>query len=147
VALAVVGGFTLAAGAAPRAEHVFIISIDGGGSARGSKSRMPVLQKLVKEGACTWTAQTVRPLSRTLPVAHHPCCDRDGGGQTPDPVEQLGAHQRGRGGANGIHGGEGSRFFHRHVRSAKKNSSPAQPGTVDEFSFNRAAAAEHAREP
>ena len=36
--------------AAPRAEHVFIISIDGGNPDEIQHSKMPVLKKLVKEG-------------------------------------------------------------------------------------------------
>jgi predicted AlkP superfamily pyrophosphatase or phosphodiesterase len=52
--------------AAPRTEHVFIISIDGGSPAVIDQSKMPVLKKLVKEGACTWNAHTVVPL--TLPA-------------------------------------------------------------------------------
>ncbi|MBI3879475.1 MAG: alkaline phosphatase family protein [Verrucomicrobia bacterium] len=49
-----------------RAEHVFIISIDGGKPAVIQQSAMPVLKKLVAEGAHTWTAQTIYP-SKTLP--------------------------------------------------------------------------------
>lgn len=52
--------------AAPRADHVFIISIDGGSPPVIEKSKMPVLKKLAKEGAHTWHAQTIRP-SLTLP--------------------------------------------------------------------------------
>jgi predicted AlkP superfamily pyrophosphatase or phosphodiesterase len=53
--------------AAPRAEHVFIISIDGGKPAVIAQSRMPVLQKLVADGAHTWAASTIFP-SKTLPA-------------------------------------------------------------------------------
>jgi predicted AlkP superfamily pyrophosphatase or phosphodiesterase len=67
VVLVAVWVFTLAAGAAPRAEHVFIISIDGGKPEAMKRSNMPVLKKLVEEGACTWTAQTIHP-SVTLPA-------------------------------------------------------------------------------
>jgi predicted AlkP superfamily pyrophosphatase or phosphodiesterase len=56
----------LAASAAPRAEHVFIISIDGGKPAVIAQSDMPVLKRLVAEGACTWVADTTYP-SITLP--------------------------------------------------------------------------------
>lgn len=56
----------LAAGAAPCAEHVFIISIDGGSPPVIEKSKTPVLNKLVREGAHTWHAQTIKP-SLTLP--------------------------------------------------------------------------------
>jgi hypothetical protein len=41
--------------AAPRAEHVFIISIDGGKPAVIAQSAMPVLNRLVREGACSET--------------------------------------------------------------------------------------------
>lgn len=57
----------LAASAAPRTEHVFIISIDGGKPEGIQQSKMPVLKKLLKEGACTWAAQTITP-PLTLPA-------------------------------------------------------------------------------
>lgn len=53
--------------AKPRAEHVFIISIDGGKPEAMRRSAMPILQKLAAEGAFTWTAQTIKP-SLTLPA-------------------------------------------------------------------------------
>jgi predicted AlkP superfamily pyrophosphatase or phosphodiesterase len=56
----------LAAAATPRAEHVFIISIDGGKPAVIAQSDMPVLKQLVAEGAHTWVADTTYP-SITLP--------------------------------------------------------------------------------
>ena len=62
-------GFCLAAlslDAAPAAEHVFIISIDGGKPAVIAESPMPVLERMVAEGACTWSANTIFP-SITLP--------------------------------------------------------------------------------
>ena len=52
--------------APPLAEHVVIISIDGGKPAVIAQSHMPVLQKLVAEGAVTWKARTIFP-SITLP--------------------------------------------------------------------------------
>ncbi len=52
--------------AAPRAEHVFIISMDGAKPAVIAESEMPTLKKLVAEGACTWSASTIFP-SKTLP--------------------------------------------------------------------------------
>ena len=58
--------FTLTAFAAPRVAHVFIISIDGGSPAVMLRSPMPVLKKLVAQGAHTWHAQTIVP-SLTLP--------------------------------------------------------------------------------
>jgi predicted AlkP superfamily pyrophosphatase or phosphodiesterase len=54
--------------AAPRAEHVFIVSFDGGKPAVMQQSEMPTLKAMVKEGACTWNAQTTFP-SVTL-IAH-----------------------------------------------------------------------------
>jgi predicted AlkP superfamily pyrophosphatase or phosphodiesterase len=59
--------FQLSAFAAPGVEHVFIISIDGGKPAVMQHSRMPVLRRLVQEGAGTWNAQTINP-PITLPA-------------------------------------------------------------------------------
>src|SRR5208282_869478 len=58
--------FSYTSEAAPRAQHVFIISIDGGKPAVINQSQMPVLKRLAAEGACTWAAQTIFP-SITLP--------------------------------------------------------------------------------
>lgn len=52
--------------AAPRAEHVFIVSFDGGKPAVIAESEMPTLKKLAAEGAVTWVANTIFP-SKTLP--------------------------------------------------------------------------------
>lgn len=52
--------------AAPRAEHVFIVSIDGGKPAVIAESEMPTLKKIAAEGAVTWKARTIFP-SKTLP--------------------------------------------------------------------------------
>lgn len=49
-----------------RAEHVFIISFDGGKPAVIHESEMPTLKKLASEGAVTWVANTIFP-SKTLP--------------------------------------------------------------------------------
>src|ERR1700689_2085208 len=59
--LAAVFVLSLNVSAAPRAEHVFIISIDGGKPAVIQKSKMPVLKQMTAEGACTWTALTIYP--------------------------------------------------------------------------------------
>ncbi len=53
---------------APRAEHVFIISFDGGKPEVMKKSAMPTLFEMVQRGATSWNAQTVFP-SLTL-VSH-----------------------------------------------------------------------------
>lgn len=58
---------SIAVSASPRAEHVFIISIDGGKPAVIAKSKMPALQGMVSEGAHTWMANTIFP-SKTLPA-------------------------------------------------------------------------------
>jgi predicted AlkP superfamily pyrophosphatase or phosphodiesterase len=52
--------------AAPRAEHVIIISIDGGKPAVIAESEMPQLKGLVAGGSATWVANTIFP-SKTLP--------------------------------------------------------------------------------
>ena len=65
VLILALGAFALEA--APRTEHIFIISIDGGSPAVMRRSPMPVLETLVREGAVSWTAQTIRP-SITLPA-------------------------------------------------------------------------------
>lgn len=52
--------------AAPRAEHVFVVSIDGGKPSVIAESEMPTLKKIVSEGAVTWKARTIFP-SKTLP--------------------------------------------------------------------------------
>lgn len=65
VLILALGAFALEA--APRTEHIFIISIDGGSPSVMRRSPMPVLEKLAREGAVTWTAQTIRP-SITLPA-------------------------------------------------------------------------------
>ena len=57
---------TTSAWAERKAAHVFIISLDGGKPDVIQQSQMPVLKRLVAEGACTWTAQTIFP-SKTLP--------------------------------------------------------------------------------
>jgi predicted AlkP superfamily pyrophosphatase or phosphodiesterase len=66
VVLAAVFTFVWSAVAAPRAEHVFIISIDGGKPAVIEQSKMPVLEQFVAGGAHTWVANTIFP-SKTLP--------------------------------------------------------------------------------
>jgi len=53
--------------AAPHAEHVFIVSLDGGKPSVIQKSHMPVVNHLLEEGAHTWTAKTIVP-SKTLPA-------------------------------------------------------------------------------
>jgi len=54
--------------AAPLSQHVFIVSFDGGKPAAMKLSKMPTLFEMVKQGAASWNAQTVKP-SITL-VSH-----------------------------------------------------------------------------
>ncbi len=56
----------LLASAAPRTEHVFVISFDGGNPTIMQKAGMPNFQKLASEGAHTYVANTILP-SKTLP--------------------------------------------------------------------------------
>jgi predicted AlkP superfamily pyrophosphatase or phosphodiesterase len=57
---------SLSAVAGPHAEHVFIISLDGGKPSVMQESPMPIVSGLLAEGAHTWTAKTIVP-SKTLP--------------------------------------------------------------------------------
>ena len=49
-----------------RAQHVIVISFDGGKPAVIAESEMPVLKRLAAEGAHTWVANTIFP-PKTLP--------------------------------------------------------------------------------
>ena len=57
---------SVASAATLRADHVFIISFDGGKPAVIAQSDMPVFKAMAAEGAHTWEAQTTMP-SITLP--------------------------------------------------------------------------------
>ncbi|MCA1963930.1 MAG: alkaline phosphatase family protein [Prosthecobacter sp.] len=56
----------LLAAAAPRSAHVFVISFDGGNPQIMQQADMPHFQRLVAEGAHTFSASTIVP-SKTLP--------------------------------------------------------------------------------
>lgn len=47
--------------AAPRVQHVFIISFDGGKPAVMKKSAMPIARAMAQKGAFTWKARTIFP--------------------------------------------------------------------------------------
>lgn len=64
--LAALSLLATAAFAAPRADHVFIVSIDGGKPKVIHETEMPVIKRLAAEGAVTWTANTIVP-PKTLP--------------------------------------------------------------------------------
>lgn len=49
-----------------KVDHVIVISIDGGKPASIAKSKMPILESIVRDGASTFQAQTILP-SITLP--------------------------------------------------------------------------------
>lgn len=137
VVLAVVCGFSLATGAAPRAEHVFIVSMDGGSPDVIKRSQMPVLQLLVKQGACTWAAQTIKPpitlpshtsMLTGVPMEKHKITWNSwipSNGVVSVPTVFAVAKQAGLSTAMFV----GKEKF-RHL---------LQPGTVDEFVYNRAA--------
>lgn len=57
---------SISALAAPRAEHVFIISFDQAGNDSVAKAEMPLFKAMAAEGAHTWEAYTIVP-SLTLP--------------------------------------------------------------------------------
>lgn len=65
--LAVLASSALSAAEAPRAKHVFIISLDQAAPAGIEKAAMPTLKKMAAEGAHTWEAYTIVP-SLTLPA-------------------------------------------------------------------------------
>jgi predicted AlkP superfamily pyrophosphatase or phosphodiesterase len=117
--------------AAPRAQHVFVISFDGGKPSVMQKSAMPVLMGMVKEGAASWNAQTVFPsitlvshtsmLTGVLPAKHkiswNDWIPRQGLVKVPT-IFQL---ARDTGYTTAIFAGK-EKFRHLNV-----------PGTVDEF--------------
>lgn len=135
IALAVLSAFTLEA--APHTEHIFIISIDGGSPAVIQRSQMPVLTKLAEEGAVTWSAQTIHP-SITLPahtsmltgvlMEKHGITWNDWVPTNPVvsvPTVFAAAKQAG--------------FSTAMFVAKEKFRHLLQPGTVDEFDFERAA--------
>jgi predicted AlkP superfamily pyrophosphatase or phosphodiesterase len=138
IAGAAIGLFAWEALAAPRVEHVIAISIDGGNPEIIQRSRMPVLKRLMKEGAHTRVAKTITP-PLTLP-AHTSMLTGVGAekhkvtwnnfsltnGVVEVPTIFSAAKQAGYSTAMFV----GKEKF-RHL---------LQPGTVDEFGFNRAAA-------
>ena len=117
-----------------RAEHVFIVSLDGGKPAVIHESKMPTLDLLVNEGACTWAAQTVYPsitlvahtsmLTGLLPEKHHITWNswKPEAGVVKVPTVFSLAKQAGLGTAMFV----GKEKF-KHL---------LLPGTVDAFGFN-----------
>ncbi len=120
----------------PRADHVFIISIDGGKPAVIAQSDMPVLKQLVGEGACTWTASTIYP-SVTLP-SHTSMLT----GVIPNKHHVLWNSWKPRKGVVGVPTifAEAKRagFSTAMFVGKEKFRHLVQPGTVDEFEFGLA---------
>jgi predicted AlkP superfamily pyrophosphatase or phosphodiesterase len=59
-------GFFWAVSVFAKVDHVVVVSIDGGKPASLLKSKMPILEKMIDEGAVTFKAETTLP-SNTLP--------------------------------------------------------------------------------
>jgi len=129
---------TFVSQAPPRAEHVFIISIDGGKPSVIAQSQMPELQTLVAEGACTWKATTIFP-SITLP-AHTSMLT----GVGPDKHHILWNEYEPERGFVQVPTvfSEAKRagFTTAMFVGKQKFRALAPPGTVDEFSYNTNAA-------
>ena len=126
----------LAGFGSPRADHVFIISIDGGKPAVIERSDMPVLKQLAGEGACTWAASTIYP-SVTLP-SHTSMLT----GVGPDKHHVLWNGWKPRKGVVGVPTifAEAKRagFSTAMFVGKEKFRHLVQPGTVDEFEFGPA---------
>jgi predicted AlkP superfamily pyrophosphatase or phosphodiesterase len=126
----------LAGFGSPRADHVFIISIDGGKPAVIERSDMPVLKQLAGEGACTWAASTIYP-SVTLP-SHTSMLT----GVGPDKHHVLWNSWKPREGVVGVPTifAEAKRagFSTAMFVGKEKFRHLLQPGTVDEFEFGPA---------
>jgi predicted AlkP superfamily pyrophosphatase or phosphodiesterase len=127
----------LSSRAAPRAEHVFIISLDGGKPAVIEQSQMPMLKRLVAEGAHTWTADTIFP-STTLP-AHTSMLT----GVTPDKHHMLWngwVPSRGVVGVPTVFSAAKQAGFSTAMFAGKeKFRHLARTNSLDEFNYSRAA--------
>jgi predicted AlkP superfamily pyrophosphatase or phosphodiesterase len=119
--------------ASPRAEHVFIFSIDGGKPAAIGQSAMPVLKRLAAEGAYTWDATTIFP-SITLP-SHTSMLT----GVTPEKHHILWNSWKPRKGVVGVPTifaeAKKAGFSTAMFVGKEKFRHLLQPGTVDEFEF------------
>ena len=86
--------------AAPRAEHVFIVSFDGGNPDVMKKSAMPTFFAMAAQGAQTMKAQTIFP-SLTLP-SHTSMLTGVGPDKHQIFMEWLGAETRSGQSADGV---------------------------------------------
>lgn len=131
---------TCSAFAERRAEHVFIISLDGGKPAVMHQSQMPALNQLVAEGACTWGAQTIFPsitlpshtsmLTGVQPAKHHILWNSYKPEEGVVKVPTVFSLAKSAGLSTAMFVGK-EKFKHL-----------LQPGTVDEFDYNRGASGE-----
>ena len=131
---------TVSAWAERRAEHVFIISLDGGKPAVMHQSQMPITDQLVAEGACTWEAQTIFPsitlpshtsmLTGVLPAKHHILWNNYQPEKGLVQVPTVFALAKQAGCSTAMFVGK-EKFKHLLL-----------PGSVDEFSYNRSASGE-----
>lgn len=135
ILLALAGVVQTTALGAPRVEHVFIISIDGGKPAAMQQSQMPVLNRLVREGAATWNAQTIFP-PITLP-SHVSML-------TGVPMEQHGVTWNDWMPTNGLvqvptifAAAKPAGFSTAIFAGKEKFRHLLQPGTVDEFYYDK----------
>ena len=123
--------------AAPHAEHVFVISIDGGNPEIMRRTRMPVLKKLMKEGASTTVAMTIKP-SITLP-AHTSMLT----GLVADKHKITWNNYVPTNGVVGVPTvfsvAKAASLSTAMFVGKEKFRHLLQPGAVDEFNFNRAA--------
>jgi predicted AlkP superfamily pyrophosphatase or phosphodiesterase len=134
-ALLALAGLFLVSCSTPRPEHVFIISIDGGKPATMQRSPMPVLNRLIREGACDWNAQTIFP-PITLP-AHTSML-------TGVPMEQHGITWNDWQPTQGVvavptvfASAKAAGYSTALFPGKEKFRHLLQPGTVDEFDYDK----------
>lgn len=120
---------------APRTQHVFIISMDGGKPTTIAASKMPVLKSLAAEGAATWVAQSIFPpvtlpshtsMLTGVPMEQHGLTWNDWkptNGLVRVPTVFAAAHAAGK--STAIFAGK-EKFRHLLL-----------PGTVDEFYYDK----------
>jgi predicted AlkP superfamily pyrophosphatase or phosphodiesterase len=113
---------------------VFIISIDGGKPATMQRSAMPVLDQLIRDGACDWNAQTIFP-PITLP-AHTSML-------TGVPMEQHGITWNDWRPTNGVvsvptifAAAKRSGYSTALFAGKEKFAHLLQPGTVDDYYYD-----------
>jgi predicted AlkP superfamily pyrophosphatase or phosphodiesterase len=131
IALSFAVGCRQSVNAAPRAQHVFIISFDGGKPEVMKKSAMPITMAMAQKGAFSWKAQTIFPsitltshtsmLTGVLPTKHKVYWNNwnPSKGLVPVPTIFKLAHAQGL--STALFAGK-KKFRHLHL-----------PGTLDKF--------------